>query len=227
MTQMNDKRYAIFDLDGTLLDTLDDLTDSMNYILKENGFPLRTREEIRSFVGNGVRKLVERAIPSEKQGDASFIDRLYKDFSTYYNKNCMNKTDLYEGILELVDTLIANGYDCAVVSNKIDAAVKELSEKYFGSKMKAAIGEKPGIPIKPEPSMVNSAISEMNASKERAIYIGDSEVDIFTAKNAGIPSVSVLWGFRDRSFLKERGAEVFVETTKELLDVLLEFKKEG
>lgn len=217
------KRYAIFDLDGTLLNTLEDLTDSMNYILEVNGFPLRTLEEIRSFVGNGVRKLVERAIPEDKRSDSVFVDKLYKDFSLYYNEHCMIKTDLYDGIKELVENLTQNGYDCAIVSNKIDSAVKELSDKYFGSLMKASIGEIPSVKTKPAPDMVELAMKEMGAVKERTIYIGDSEVDVQTAKNSGLPSVSVLWGFRDKEFLAEKGAEVFVHSAEELLEYLLKF----
>lgn len=218
------KRFAIFDLDGTLLDTLEDLKDSMNYILRKEGFSERSLLEIRSFVGNGVRKLVERAVPLEVKNDKDLIDRLYKEFSSYYNEHCMVKTGLYPGISEMIDEIRGQGYECAIVSNKIDSAVKELGEKYFGDRMKSLVGEVPGIPTKPAPDMVLRAMEEMGASPRDSIYIGDSEVDIETAKNVGIPCVSVLWGFRDREFLENKGGTVFVENVKELTEKLLAFK---
>lgn len=218
------KRFAIFDLDGTLLDTLEDLKDSMNYILKKEGFPERSLSEIRSFVGNGVRKLVERAIPKEKKGDEDFVDRLYREFSAYYNEHCMIKTGLYPGISEMIDEIRNHGYECAIVSNKIDVSVKELGEKFFGDRMKALVGEVPSVPTKPQPDMVFLAMKELGASIENTIYIGDSEVDIETAKSVGIPSISVLWGFRDREFLEEKGGSVFANTVEELKEKLLKFQ---
>ena len=206
------KRYAIFDLDGTLLDTLDDLTDSMNYILGMHNFPLRTRDEVRNFVGNGVRKLVERAVPPEYKADEEFIDKFYDDFSLYYNSHSDIKTSPYPGTLDMLDKLIHSDFDIAIVSNKIDSAVKSLSAKFFGERIKSAIGEKPSIRHKPEPDMVFMAMEEMGADKENSIYIGDSEVDIQTAKNAGIPCISVLWGFNDRKFLEDSGATVIAES---------------
>ena len=219
------KRYAIFDLDGTLLDTLDDLTDSMNYMLGKHNFPLRTRNEVRNFVGNGVRKLVERAIPTEYKADDEFIDKFYNDFSLYYNSHSDVKTSPYPGTLDMLDKLLENGFDIAIVSNKIDSAVKSLSAKFFGERIKSAIGEKPSIRHKPEPDMVFMAMEEMGADKENSIYIGDSEVDIQTAKNAGIPCISVLWGFKDRKFLEDSGATVIVESMEELGERLVNYQK--
>ena len=219
------KRYAIFDLDGTLLDTLDDLTDSMNYMLGKHNFPLRTRDEVRNFVGNGVRKLVERAVPPEYKADEEFIDKFYDDFSLYYNSHSDIKTSPYPGTLDMLDRLLENGFDIAIVSNKIDSAVKSLSAKFFGERIKSAIGEKPSIRHKPEPDMVFMAMEEMGADKENSIYIGDSEVDIQTAKNAGIPCISVLWGFKDRKFLEDSGATVIVESMEELGERLVNYQK--
>ena len=219
------KRYAIFDLDGTLLDTLDDLTDSMNYMLGKHNFPLRTRDEVRNFVGNGVRKLVERAVPPEYKADEEFIDKFYDDFSLYYNSHSDIKTAPYPGTLDMLDKLLENGFDIAIVSNKIDSAVKSLSSKFFGERIKSAIGEKPSIRHKPEPDMVFMAMEEMGADKENSIYIGDSEVDIQTAKNAGIPCISVLWVFKDRKFLEDSGATVIVESMEELGERLVNYQK--
>ena len=219
------KRYAIFDLDGTLLDTLDDLTDSMNYMLGKHNFPLRTRDEVRNFVGNGVRKLVERAVPNDYKEDDEFIDKFYNDFSLYYNSHSDIKTSPYPGTLDMLDKLLENGFDIAIVSNKIDSAVKDLSMKFFGERIKAAIGEKPSIRHKPEPDMVFMAMEEMDADKGNSIYIGDSEVDIQTAKNSGIPCISVLWGFKDRKFLEMSGASILVDSMESLGEKLINFQK--
>ena len=219
------KRYAIFDLDGTLLDTLDDLTDSMNYMLGKHNFPLRTRDEVRNFVGNGVRKLVERAVPPEYKADDEFIDKFYNDFSLYYNSHSDVKTSPYPGTIDMLDKLLENGFDIAIVSNKIDSAVKSLSSKFFGGRIRSAIGEKPSIRHKPEPDMVFMAMEEMGANKMDSIYIGDSEVDIETARNAGIPCVSVLWGFKDRKFLEESGATMLVHSMEELTKNLINYQK--
>ena len=219
------KRYAIFDLDGTLLDTLDDLTDSMNYLLGKHNFPLRTRDEVRNFVGNGVRKLVERAVPPEYKADDGFIDKFYDDFSSYYNSHSDIKTSPYPGTLDMLDKLLRNGFDIAIVSNKIDSAVKDLSMKFFGERIKAAIGEKPSIRHKPEPDMVFMAMEKMDADKGNSTYIGDSEVDIQTAKNSGIPCISVLWGFKDRKFLEMSGASILVDSMESLGEKLINFQK--
>ena len=219
------KRYAIFDLDGTLLDTLDDLTDSMNYMLGKHNFPLRTRNEVRNFVGNGVRKLVERAIPTEYKADDEFIDKFYNDFSLYYNSHSDVKTSPYLGTIDMLDKLLENGFDIAIVSNKIDSAVKSLSAKFFGGRIRSAIGEKPSIRHKPEPDMVFMAMEEMGADKLDSVYIGDSDVDIQTAKNAGIPCISVLWGFKDRNFLEDSGATTIVESMEELGERLVNYQK--
>nr|WP_315104102.1 HAD family hydrolase [uncultured Catonella sp.] len=218
-----DKRYAIFDLDGTLLNTLDDLMDSTNYILRQSNFPERTKDEIRRFVGNGLRKLVERAIPKEYNNDNLLIDKLYDDLGKYYKENADIKTSPYPGTLEMLDELMANNFEIAIVSNKIDPAVKELSNEYFGNRIKSAIGEKSNIRHKPEPDMVIKAMEELNATKKNSVYIGDSEVDIQTAANVGISCISVLWGFRDKKFLEKSGGNIFVDSMKNLTEKLIKF----
>lgn len=199
--------------------------DSMNYILKKNNFPERTREEIRKFVGNGLRKLVERAIPEKEKKDSILIDKLYADLSKYYKEHADVKTAPYPGTLEMLDNLIENDFDLAIVSNKIDPAVKELSTKYFGDRIKSAIGETSNIKHKPEPDMVILAMKELGATKENSVYIGDSEVDIQTAINVGIPCISVLWGFRDREFLEKSGGNIFSDSMKKLTEKIINFQR--
>lgn len=214
-------RYAIFDLDGTLLDTLSDLRNSMNHVLSTHGFPERSIDEIRRFVGNGIRKLCERAVPLQYKDDDALIDKIFAEMGEYYNKHCKEETAPYPGMIEAVKTLKENGYACAIVSNKLDSTVKELHEFYFDGIFDAAIGETPDRKRKPEPDMVYAAMKEIGADKEHSVYIGDSDVDFMTAKNSGLPCISVLWGFRDREFLEEHGAYCFAKDSKELTDILL------
>ncbi len=220
------KRFAIFDLDGTLLNTLDDLCDSINHILKVHGFPQHSIDDVRRFVGNGIRKLCERAVPAEYASDEKFIDELYAEMSDWYNEHCKIKTAPYPGVIEAVKKLNENGYSCAIVSNKIDSAVKELADFYFKGLFVTAIGEKPSIKHKPAPDMVFEAMKEMGADKEKSVYIGDSEVDHATAVNSGLPCVSVLWGFRDRDFLIENGADTFAKDTEGMTGILLDMFSE-
>lgn len=208
----------IFDLDGTLLDTLEDLTDAVNYALCTNGMPIRTIEEIRRFVGNGIAKLMMRAIPDGKDNTA--YDKTFAAFKEYYGKHCNDKTRPYKGVLELLKELKQKGCQLAIVSNKADFAVKELQKIYFEKYVPVAIGEKEGIKKKPAPDTVFQALKELKSDTATAIYIGDSDVDIATAKNAGLPCISVSWGFRDIEFLKEHGAEIIADTTKEVMDYL-------
>ena len=200
------KKYEtiIFDLDGTLLNTLEDLADATNYALREMGMPQRILDEVRNFVGNGVRKLMERAVP-EGINNPQFEETFAK-FKEYYGIHCNDKTRPYEGILPLLRELKAEGLQLAIVSNKLDSAVKELAEIYFKGIVPVAIGEKPGVAKKPAPDTVYAALEELHMPAETAVYVGDSDVDIMTANNAGIPCISVLWGFRDEQFLKEHGA---------------------
>lgn len=204
----------IFDLDGTLLNTLEDLTDAVNTALEMYGKPTRTIEEIRRFVGNGVRLLIERAVPEGSKKEE--IDAIFEAFKEHYAKHCMDKTGPYEGVPEMLRELKKNGFRMAIVSNKLDTAVKELQELYFAEVVEVAIGEREGIPRKPAPDMIELALQELREEKESAVYVGDSEVDYETAQNAGLPCISVLWGFRDREFLEQRGADCFVEEPSSL-----------
>lgn len=211
---MEYKTY-IFDLDGTLLDTLHDLWVSCNYALRENGMPERTLDEVRRFVGNGVKKLMERAIP---QGlDNPKFDVTYETFRKYYLVHSLDTTKPYSGIPELLANLKKHGKRIAVVSNKFYAATQELCRHFFGDYVEVAIGERENIRKKPSPDTVDEAIRQLKVSREDAVYIGDSDVDVMTARNSNMPCISVLWGFRDRDFLMQHGATTFVAAPKELM----------
>lgn len=208
----------IFDMDGTLLNTIEDIADSVNYILNKYGYPLRTFEEILSFVGNGATRLLGQALPNG-QNNPNFEKHL-DEYKKYYFEHNNIKTSPYEGIMELLKELSQRKYKLAIVSNKSDKNVKSLNKIYFEEYIKTAIGESKNIKRKPAPDMVYKAIDELDASLENAIYIGDSEVDILTAKNANMHCVCVTWGFRDKEFLKEQGAECLIDDPHELLEFL-------
>ncbi|EFZ36402.1 HAD hydrolase, family IA, variant 3 [Hoylesella oralis ATCC 33269] len=211
---MEYKTY-IFDLDGTLLDTLHDLWVSCNYALRENGMPERTLDEVRRFVGNGVKKLMERAIP---QGlDNPKFDVTYETFRKHYLVHSLDTTKPYSGIPELLANLKKHGKRIAVVSNKFYAATQELCRHFFGDYVEVAIGERENIRKKPSPDTVDEAIRQLKVSREDAVYIGDSDVDVMTARNSNMPCISVLWGFRNRDFLMQHGATTFVAAPKELM----------
>ena len=212
-------KAVIFDLDGTLLDTLEDLTDSVNHVLETNGYPVRTIEEVRCFVGNGIRKLIERSVPEGTS--VSDIDNVHQEFILYYKDHCMEKTKPYDGVLELLMNLRKNGCKTAVVSNKADYAVQILCRKYFPNLLDAALGELAGTPKKPAPDAVHNILKQMHVKNEEAVYIGDSDVDILTARNSGMDEIIVTWGFRDTSFLEEKGAKILVSSLKELEQFLL------
>lgn len=215
------KKYfaIIFDLDGTLLNTLEDLADSVNYALTSNGFEARTIEEVRVFVGNGIRKLIERAVP--KNASAKAVDRVFETFKNHYLGNMMNKTKPYDGIMELLRELNERGIKMGIVSNKYDPGVKGLNESFFSKYIKVAIGESANVAKKPAPDTVYAAIREMGIEKENAVYVGDSDVDIATAANSGLDCISVTWGFRDREFLLKKGAAVTIDTPLEILDFVV------
>lgn len=209
---------VIFDLDGTLLNTLEDLCDAVNVALKTNDMPERTLEEVRQFVGNGVRTLMVRAVPDGE--DNPLFEKTFSDFKEYYEVHCKDKTGPYRGIVELMEVLHSREIKMAIVSNKIDSAVKELNDFYFSEYTEVAIGEMEGVARKPAPDTALKALKELDVPAERAIYVGDSDVDIQTAKNAGIECVSVTWGFRDRTFLLEHGATKLIDYPLQLLQCM-------
>lgn len=206
----------IFDLDGTLLNTLDDLAASVNYALRTHGMPERTLDEVRSFVGNGVRLLMERAIP---EGSANpRFEETFATFRAYYMEHSLDTTRPYDGIPEMIHALKQRGCRLAVVSNKFYAATQELIRHFF-PEITVAIGEHEaeGIRKKPAPDTVFEALRQLEVGKEKAVYVGDSDVDLQTACNSGLPCISVLWGFRDHDFLLAHGATTFISHPEELL----------
>ena len=207
----------IFDLDGTLLDTLADLAASCNYALRTHGMPEHSIDDVRRFVGNGVRKLMERAVP-DGAANPDF-EATFATFREYYMLHSLDTTKPYPGVPEVLAELKAHGCRLAVVSNKMMAATVELCHHFFPDTIEVAIGENEaaGICKKPAPDTVFAALKELGVEKECAVYVGDSDVDIATARNAGIPCISVLWGFRDSEFLLEHGAETFILKPSDLL----------
>jgi len=215
---MGQYQAVIFDLDGTLLDTLGDLRASVNYALAQLGYPARTLDEVRRFVGNGVGLLVRRAVPAgTPEADAA---RCLELFRAHYADHCRDLTVPYPGIPALLDALHAAGVPAAVVSNKFDAAVKELCAHYFPGRIGAAVGESAEVARKPAPDAVFRAAEELGVPLSSMVYVGDSDVDIQTAKNAGVPCISVTWGFRDRAFLEQAGGTVFADAPTDILPLL-------
>lgn len=210
---------AIFDLDGTILNTLDDLAASVNAALAACALPPRTTDEVRSFVGNGIRRLIDRSVPKGTEKDLT--DDVFARFKEHYALHCADRTAPYDGIIAVLEALRARGIKTAVVSNKADFAVKELCSRYFDGLLDEAIGEREGIKIKPAPDSVNEVLSRLGVSHENAVYIGDSDVDIQTAKNACMDCISVCWGFRSKDFLHENGAEVIAERPEQLLEMIV------
>lgn len=211
--QFNFDTY-VFDLDGTLLSTLDDLAASCNYALRTNGLPERTIDEVRRFVGNGVKKLMERAIPDGLSNP--LFEKTYGDFRQHYMSHNLDTTSPYPGIMEMLRSLRARGKRVAVVSNKFYAATQALCRHFFGDLVEVAIGEREDIRKKPAPDTVVEALRQLGVSSDKAVYIGDSDVDVMTARNSGMPCISVLWGFRDYDFLVEHGATIFVTSPLQL-----------
>ena len=210
---------AVFDLDGTLLDTLEDLYLATNAALESYSLPRRSRDEVRMFVGNGVEMLIRRAVPADTDEETTLA--VLADFKTTYAAICEDHTRPYDGILDMLRALRERGIRVAVVSNKFDAATKQLCQKYFGDLVEVAIGERTGVRKKPAPDTVYEALKELGMTATGAVYIGDSDVDIQTAKNCGMPCISVTWGLRDKDFLLQSGAEILVDTPERLLGVII------
>ncbi len=211
---MHKYKTYIFDLDGTLLSTLADLAASTNYALRTHHMPERSIDEVRRFVGNGVKKLMERAIPDGLNNP--LFEETFATFRQHYMQHNLDTTQPYPGIMQLLEQLKAEGKNIAVVSNKFYAATRELCRHFFGDLVPVAIGEREDIRKKPAPDTVIEALRELGVDKEGAVYIGDSDVDIMTAKNSGMPCVSVLWGFRDKEFLLEHGATTLISQPEEM-----------
>ncbi len=218
---------VIFDLDGTLLDTLEDLTDSVNHAMEKFGFPVHTIEEIRTFVGNGAPKLLERSIPDGVANPD--YEAALTAFKAHYAEHCEDKTGPYAGVPEMLAGLKEQGYHLAVVSNKFDGAVKKLCKKYFGEFISVSIGESEEVKRKPAPDTVYRALRELGCDAFHAVYVGDSEVDIQTAKNASLPCISVTWGFRSEEKLRDEGApeHMMIRTPRELVPLLARLREEG
>jgi phosphoglycolate phosphatase len=216
-------RYTtvIFDLDGTLLNTLSDLHASTNHALAAHGLPPRSLDEVRSFVGNGIRNLIRLAVPTGSSDE--LIDTVHADFDAHYAVHNMDQTGPYPGVIELVKTLRDKGIRCCVVSNKGDYAVQPLVQHFFPNMFDVVCGEreKDGIRRKPWPDTVLECMRVVGATKGESVYVGDSEVDLLTAANAGIDCIAVTWGFRDEDFLRAQGATVLTPTAPALARLLL------
>lgn len=211
-------KAIIWDLDGTLLNTLDDLAGSTNAALAMNGLPTRTTDEVRRFVGNGVRKLIERAVPELGDAHPQF-QQVYDAFVAHYGEHSKDTTKPYDGIIDVLDSLAAKGVKLAIVSNKIDFAVKALSRDYFGDRMLSAVGDDPSRRKKPAPDSVLEAMRQMGVTAEETVYVGDSDVDVITARNAGIPCIAVTWGFRSEESLIEAGAQYVAHKPDDILSI--------
>lgn len=221
MRSVDDKKVIttiLFDLDGTLLNTLGDLQAAVNYALTEYGYPIKTLEEVRLAVGNGVGKLMERVLPKGKEN--SDYEACLADFREYYSRHLQDQTVPYPGIPELLRELKVGGYRTGIVSNKFDAAVKQLKEDYFPETISVAIGESAGVRKKPAPDCVRKALKELHATLEEAVYVGDSDVDVETAHNSGLSCIGVAWGFRGRQVLEAAGADWIIEEPAELITLL-------
>lgn len=203
----------IFDLDGTLLNTLDDLADSLNYALTKTGYPTHTYEEVKFFVGSGIKVMIERALPQ----DVMNFDEVYQIFLSHYEKNKANKTAPYIGVFETLEVLKKMGVRMAIVSNKYQQGVTEICTPLFGKYMDVMIGEQPGYAKKPARDMVDLAIQQLGVDPATAVYVGDSDIDVLTAQNAQLPCIGAAWGFRGKDFLKAQGVKMVANTFSDIL----------
>jgi len=213
-------KFALFDMDGTVLDTLQDLADSTNAVLKKHGYPTHDIEAVRQFVGNGAKKLIANALPHGTE--QAKIDTVLGDFKEYYKLHSADATKPYDGVLEMLAALRAAGVRTAVVSNKPDFAVQSLAKTYFAQLFDMAVGDREGIRKKPAPDSVFEVMKALGATPAETVYIGDSDVDVQTAQNAGIDGIFVSWGFRSVACLRESGAEVIVSSPAEITRIIVE-----
>ena len=211
-------KAVLYDMDGTVLDTLADLTDAVNVSLRRFGLPEQPAMHVRDVLGNGARRLIMGCLPENT--DERTADAVLEFYKPYYDAHCREKTAPYPGITELMQRLRDAGVKQAVVSNKPDGAVKELAELFFGGLIEAAVGESETVRLKPCPDAVLAAAKLMGVSKDECVYVGDSEVDIETARRAGMDCISVAWGFRDEDMLRAEGASCIVRSAEELFDAL-------
>lgn len=208
---------VIFDLDGTLTDTLEDLKNSVNFAMREFGFPERTTDEVRSFVGNGVKRLIDLSVPENTSDEVSA--ECLSVFKSFYKDNSLVSTKPYDGIIPMLEKLKKDGVKTAIVTNKMHEAAVDIVNLFFGELIDVAIGQIDGVAQKPQPDGIYSALEKLGVSKEKSVYVGDSEVDCITAKNAGIPCIGVTWGFRDREILVGNGADFIINFPEEIFIV--------
>ncbi len=211
-------RAVIFDLDGTLLDTLGDLHAAVNTALRSEGFPERSEREVMAFLGNGIRRLMQQAVPGGT--DEARFERAFEAFKSCYSRHYLEKTRPYPGIPALLQELKRRGIRTALVTNKADAVARDIYNATLRDVLPVAIGEQPSYRKKPAPDMVDEALRRLGCGREGAVCVGDSEVDLQTAKNSGLPCILVDWGFRSRSFLETLGCESIVSTPEQLLEQL-------
>lgn len=211
-------KLLVFDMDGTILDTIEDITNAVNYILAKNNFPLRSLSEVKAFVGNGLHRTLELSVPKGTSMD--IVDGIFDEFVAYYKSHSNICTKPYAGIVDAISRLKADGYKLAVVSNKRQEAVEELCNVFYDGLFDIAMGDREGFKRKPDPDMVNNVLNNLCISREEAVYIGDSDVDIMTARNSKLKCISVSWGFRTREYLEEQGAELIIDSVDELVDVI-------
>lgn len=212
---LSDKELYIFDMDGTILNTIDDIAGAINYVLDIHGYPKRTVDEVKSFVGNGLKRALELSLPDGVAGDV--LNQLFTELVAYYNEHSNIMTRPYEGIVEVIHKLREQGKIVAVVSNKRVEAVRDLCDIYFAGCFDMALGDQDGIARKPAPDMTNMVIEHYGILKDKCVYIGDSDVDLMTARNTEIDCIAVTWGFRTREFLVEHGATMIIDRPEELL----------
>lgn len=211
-------KVAVFDMDGTILDTLEDLKNSVNYALNKSGYPIRSLKEVKGFVGNGIPKLIERACPQDLDDDKR--KKVYADFTEYYKVHCKDETHPYVGVNEAISKLKNAGLKVTVVSNKDDYAVKELCDLYFKDAFDFSLGRRDGVNKKPAPDMVNAALKYFGVKNTDAVYLGDSDVDYETAKNSNLDFIGVSWGFKGRSFLENLGTKTIIDDASEIFDAV-------